>query len=178
MENNENNNIVQTHSCKKECLWVALLTFAGSFLAFYLLAHQTYLHYFSPMKNKISKMEENIAQDFSKMEKEAMDFKGLSKRELNRLKNKISAIQSAKYEDAYVIVIDLKQFGNNEENIRFSLNGNVATISGTSKKSKHNSENEYYFTESFAIPEKIKINAITKEKINNKYIITLPIEDD
>ena len=70
MENNENNNIVQTHSCKKECLWVALLTFAGSFLAFYLLAHQTYLHYFSPMKNKISKMEENIVQDFSKMEKD------------------------------------------------------------------------------------------------------------
>jgi len=179
MDNNENNYSNRNgHPFKKDLCLVALMAFVGSFLAFYLLAHQTYIHYFSPMKNKIPHLDKDIMKDFSKMENDSFEMSGLSKKELRSLKNKISAVQSAKYEDAYVIVVDLKQFGNNENNIRFAINGNTATISGNTNKSRGNSESEYYFTESFEIPEKIKINEITKEKINNKYVITLPIEND
>ena len=130
------------------------------------------------MKNKFSQLERDVIKDFEKLNKEENHVAGLTKKELKTIKNKISAVQSAKYEDAYVIVVDLKQFDNNENNIRFSINGNTATVSGTTSKNKGNSESEYYFTESFEIPEKIEINNITKEKINNKYVITLPIEND
>lgn len=178
MENNENNySNKQSHPFKKDLCLVALMAFVGSFLAFYLLAHQTYIHFFSPMKNKFSNMERDLMKDFQKMENDTEKMAGLTKREMKTIKNKISAVQSAKYEDAYVIVIDLKQFGNDENNIRFAINGNTVTVSGTTTKNRKNSENEYYFSESFEIPEKIKMNEITKEKINNKYVITLPIED-
>ena len=176
MENNENN-YKHPHPFKKDLCLTALMAFLGSFLAFYLLAHQTYLHYFSPLKNKFAKMEHDVMKDFDRMDSDSQKIAGLSKKEMKNLRNKISAVQSAKYEDAYVIIVDLKQFDNNENNIRFSINGNTVTISGNTNKSQGNSESEYYFTESFEIPEKIKMNEITKEKINHKYVITLPIED-
>ena len=107
MENNENNYSKQERLItKKDLCLVALMAFVGAFLAFYLLAHQTYLHYFSPLKNKFSQLERDVIKDFEKLNKEENNVAGLTKKELKTIKNKISAVQSAKYEDAYVIVVD------------------------------------------------------------------------
>ncbi len=177
MENNEQNtNKNKEKKAKKECkklLMVAIMSFLGSFLAFYVLMHQTILHYFSPIRNDILRNERRLIHDFNK---DAQKFIGIPKKEFRHFKNKISAIQTEKYEDAYVIVVDLKQFNNNENNIRFNINGNMVTVSGNVIKDKHNKENAYFFTETFEIPEKINMEEIKKEKIGNKYIITLPIE--
>ncbi len=173
MENNENNKVVISNEGKKIFVY-SLMTFLGAFLAFYVLMHQTMFHFFktrhhAPIINEKSfnNFEKDIENDFEKLEK----------REINKFKNKISAVQTLKYDDAYVIVINLKPFNNNEDNIRFSVNGNIATVSGNVIKNKRNGESSYYFTESFEIPEKININEIQKEKIDGKYIITLPIEN-
>lgn len=173
MENNENEKNSASCECKKIFI-VSLMTFLGAFLAFYVLMHQTMFHFFktrhhSPIINEkiIKDFEKNIEKDFQKTEKN----------EENKFKSKVSAVQTLKYDDAYVIVVNLKPFNNNEENIRFSINGNVATVSGNVIKNKRNGESSYYFTESFEIPEKININEIQKEKVDGKYIITLPIEN-
>ena len=178
MENNENNTkescICNKNEEPKKLLIIALMTFVGSFLAFYVLMHQTMI-YLHKSKHHLPIISEKSVNE---MEREIQNsFKKFENRELNKFKSKISAIQTLKYEDAYIIIINLKPFNNNEDNIRFSINGNVATVSGNVVKNKHNSENAYYFTESFEIPEKIKINEIEKEKVDGKYIIVLPIEN-
>lgn len=173
MENNENGNNINNHGCKNMFI-IALMTFLGAFLAFYVLMHQTMFHFFAARHHAPAIYEKN----FDKFKKDIEhDFKNLEKNETTKFKNKVSAVQTLKYDDAYVIVINLKPFNNNEDNIRFNLNGNTATVSGNVVKNKHNGESSYYFTESFEIPEKISVNEIQKEKINGKYIITLPIEN-
>ena len=181
MENNEhqqhNEFEIKENQCKphyQRLLLVGLMTFLGSFLASYFLMHQAMIFHFGLAKRHMLKAEHQLMNDFDKdipklPEKKHKDFQNL--------KNKISAIQSAKYEDAYIIVVDLKQFNNDENNIRFNVNGNVVTVSGNIVKDRKNGENSYFFTETFEIPEKINMSEITKEKIKDKYIITLPIED-
>lgn len=173
MENNGDEKNYIDNECKKIFI-IAMMTFLGAFLAFYVLMHQTMFHFFkaryhTPVINEnfLDKFENEIENNYDKFEK----------KEISKFKNKVSAIQTLKYYDAYVIVINLKPFNNNEENIRFSVNGNIATVSGNVVKNRRSGESSYYFTESFEIPERIKINEIKKEKVNGKYIITLPIED-
>ena len=173
MENNENKNKIITTDYKS-LLVIALMTLIGAFLAFYVLMHQIII----PLIKPLHPFPITNEKTFDKIEKEIEnDFEQMKKGDISKFKNKVSAVQTLKYEDAYIIVINLKPFNNNEENIRFSLNGNIATVSGNVIKSKRNGENSYYFTESFEIPEKIDISDIQKEKINGKYIITLPIEN-
>ena len=164
MENNENK-----HELVK-LLIVGVLSFIGAFLAFYVLMHQTMLLKFSPLNNDIVKFEDNLARDANKM-------LFLSEKGFKNFKHKISAAHTLKYDDAYVIVIDLKHFNNDENNIRFNVNGNIVTVSGNVVKDHRNKENKYYFMESFEIPEKINMSGIEKEKIDNKYVITLPFEE-
>ena len=176
MENNDNNSTeIQNKKGEfKKILVIALMTFLGAFLAFYVLVHQTML-YFHRAKYNIPIITEKTIDNMEKQMQNS--FKKMDDREFSKFKNKISAIQTLKYEDAYVIIVNLKPFNNNEENIRFSINGNIVTISGNVIKNKYNGENAYYFTESFEIPEKIKINEIEKEKVDGKYVIILPIEN-
>ena len=122
----------------------------------------------------IIKEEQMLFNDFEK-NAEKMFENSLEK--TKDFKKKISAVSSAKYEDEYVIVVDLKPFDNDENNIRFNVKGNVVTVSGNVINNKKNKESRYYFTESFEIPEKIILSEITKEKVKDKYIITLPVRN-
>jgi len=176
MDNNENQ-INNENNCTWECkklFLIAFMTFLGSFLAFYVLMHQTMVHIFIPQhKNKIlveRQFMKNIERDFE-------IFKYNPTKNLKDFDNKISAIQTVKNDNEYVIFIDLKKFNNNEKNISFGINGNIVNISGRLIKNKRNKEISYYFAESFEVPEKIDTNKIKKEKINNNYIITIPIEN-
>ncbi len=177
MSNSEHNNFNSNDNachCTKHAWLIALLAFLGSFLAFYVLMHQTMMHYMAPFKHDMGRLERNMDRDFRR---EMHKVTAFPEKEFKGFKNKISAIHSAKFEDAYVIVVNLKQFDNNENNIRFNVSGNLVTISGNVNKSKRGGESSYYFTESFEIPEKIKMSEIKKEKYGDKYIITLPIEN-
>lgn len=173
MENNEEKKFTISYECKKLII-IALMTFLGAFLAFYVLMHQTIMHSFKRHPHSSFVNEKALKHYEKRMEN---DFEEIGKKEISKFKNKVSAVQTLKYDDAYVIVVNLKPFNNNENNIRFSLNGNVATVSGNVVTNKRNGETAYYITESFEIPEKIDINEIQKEKVDGKYIITLPIEN-
>ena len=182
MENNEekqhDNFELKENFCKTNyhhLLLVGLLAFLGSFLASYFLIHQVMIYHWEKAKrHNIVKYEQQIMND---IDKNSHKIHRKEHETFQKFKNKISAIQSSKYEDGYVIVIDLKHFNNDENNIRFNLNGNVVTVSGNIVKNKKNKENSYFFTETFEIPEKIDFSEIKKEKIDNMYIITLPIEN-
>lgn len=171
MENNENQTCEngKKHNCKSVFL-IALMTFLGAFLAFYFLASQTMHHLKQNSFNFGRQLEKEFSNDFKK-------FKAFSQQDFKTLEKRVSAIHTEKYEDAYVIFVNLKAFNNDPNNIRFNVKGNTVTISGSIVKNKGSNENSYYFTESFEVPERIVMDEITKEKINDEYIITLPIKD-
>lgn len=79
--------------------------------------------------------------------------------------------------DSYKMIVNLKPFDNNPKNVELTVDGNHVKIKAAGEKNKHNSEKLYAFSQSFVLPDKIDESKITKEKIKNKYIITLPIDD-
>lgn len=174
-ENRENHNEYYSKNCEcSKFFMVALMTFLGSFLAFYVLMHQTMRILMHPVRNDVMKFEREFKNDFNR---DFQKIKQFSDKAFNQTENRISSIQTAKTDEEYIIVVDLKRFNNDVNNIRFNVNGNTVTISGNSVKNKKNKETAYYFTESFEIPEKINMSEISKEQIKDKYIITIPIEN-
>jgi len=178
MDNYENKE-QQNHHHYNACNWkkvalISLMVFLGSFLAFYVLVHQTMMHFFKPAGHYFHKQEQQFLNDF---DKDFKKMKKMTKMDWKKAEEKISAIQTVKNENEYVIVIDLKKFNNDERNITFDVNGKIITISGNVIKNNRNSQNSYYFTESFEIPEKIDKADITKERVKNNYIITIPVEN-
>lgn len=80
-------------------------------------------------------------------------------------------------ENAYKIIINLKDLNNNPENIKLDINKNSITIKGISQTNKKNTKKHYEFSQNIVFPEQIEKDKIKKEHKKNKYIITLPIDD-
>ena len=127
-ENNQQQNQHQYHY--NQCNWkkvalISLMVFLGSFLAFYMLVHQTMMHFLKPAGQYFYKHEQRLLDDFDR------DFKKMqkmSKMNWSKAEEKISAIQTVKNGNEYIIVVDLKKFDNDERNITFDVNGKIITI--------------------------------------------------
>jgi catechol-2,3-dioxygenase len=80
--------------------------------------------------------------------------------------------------DFYKVIIDLRAFENNENNVKVSTNGNLLTINGrTVKKAKHD-EQISEFQQQYMFGSNVKLDDLTKETDGNFYVITIPIEND
>ena len=80
--------------------------------------------------------------------------------------------------DVYKIIIDLRAFDNNENNVQVSSNGNILTINGRSiRKSKYN-EQISEFQQNYMFGNNVKLNDLTKETNGNYYVITIPIDKE
>ena len=80
--------------------------------------------------------------------------------------------------DAYKVLIDLRAFDNNENNVQVLTNGNLLTINGrTIKKSKHN-EQISEFQQNYMFVNNVKLKELTKSTNGNYYIITIPIDNE
>ena len=90
------------------------------------------------------------------------------------------SVESFKDEKAYKIIIDLKPFDNNINNVDVKIDGRKVTVSGIKFKDRHNREDLYTFSQTFLLPQEVDSLAVTKEKVKDKYVITQPIleEDD
>lgn len=80
-------------------------------------------------------------------------------------------------QDAYKMVIDLKPFNNNPNNVTVDIQAHKVSVTGLGEKTGKHSDKVYSFSQSFVLPEKIATEKVTKEKTRHKYIITMPIED-
>ena len=89
-------------------------------------------------------------------------------------------VESFKEENAYKIIIDLKPFDNNINNVDVKVDGRKVTVSGIKYKDRHNREDLYTFSQTFLLPQEVDALDVKKEKVKDKYVITLPIlgEDD
>lgn len=180
----ENNNEIKTNNktaCNEDKIchlikFAALLVtlFLACYLAVYYIMDQIRHSYYLPAV-PIENIDRIIKEQDRMFEKELGAFP-MHNKALKRMASPIETYKDDK-KDAYKIIINLKNFDNNEKNIKLNINDNNVTIIATNTNTTKKEENFYTYTQSFNLPEKINTKLITKEKLGNKYIITLPLEN-
>lgn len=177
----ENNEHQHGHECHceehKAVHWMKfamllLALFIACYLAVYYVLDQMRHSYYIP-----SRMDniDNVLQEQDKMFNDMSTFP-MQYNAMKTIKNPVETYKDDKH-DAYIVIVNLKPFNNNPDNINVNVDENKVSISGEEEKMGKNSEKIYEFSQSFVLPEKIDTEKVTKEKSGHKYIITLPIDD-
>jgi len=160
-----------THPFMKTIL-TALLIFLGAFCAFYVVVDWHMKTLFPPAFRPFRHdMERMIQKDLG-----AMD--GLMKEERRFAKKAANVIHLEQTKNAYKIIIDLRAFDNNENNLQVSTNGNILTINGRSIRKSKNNEQISEFQQNYMFGSNVKLADLTKETNGNYYVITVPIGED
>lgn len=178
----ENNRTEETVRVKEEyrpmcsnhplmkALMTGLLIFLGAFCAFYVVADWHFknsMH--NPYADRMERMAEREMQSMEKM---------FGKAERGFARKAANIIHLEQMGDVYKIIIDLRAFDNNENNVQVSSNGNILTINGRSiRKSKYN-EQISEFQQNYIFGNNVKLNDLTKETNGNYYVITIPIDKE
>lgn len=169
-------------SCKEPVCWlkylvITLAAFAGAFFAVYFIADIKLHEYFTPHLPPPSVRVEDLDDILREQDRMMQDLMRLTPN-LNPFFINPVKLQTFQDNDEYKIILDLKPFGGNENNIKVDVTPTSVKVSGKSqKKDKHN-EDEVSFYQSFALPKKADPKGVTKEKNGNRYVITIPIADE
>lgn len=173
-ENQKTEHSVKTeyHFCERHPVWkmilTCLLTFLGAFCAFYVVADWHFKRIMTPPIGKMDKM----------IRREMRDMDNIFRAEQGFVKHAANVIHLEQGKDAYRILIDLRAFDNNKDNVKVNVNGNILTINGQSiKKSKRN-EQISEFQQSYMFGDNVNLKEITKEAKGHYYVITIPINED
>ena len=162
--------------CDKHSFWRTLLhgllIFLGAFCAFYVVTdwHMKNMARvpYNPYAGKIDRM---MKKDMREMDKMFKHDKKLAQKAGN-------IIHLEQTKDQYKIIIDLRAFDNNENNVQVSTSRNILTINGRSIKKSKNNEQISEFQQSYMFGENVKLDDLTKETTGNYYIVTIPIDDN
>lgn len=188
----ENNNIeIKTenkwwkNNCWKKCLLIAFFAFLGGFLATYFVMDQMIEKQFKRHANMFQPkiIERQIFNDFDKIYKKEM-------KELDRIQKKfenynniampIQMIDSVKIKSEiddgnYEITVDLKPFNNDENKIKYAINGKKITVYGNSQVKDNYYEEDISFSQDFLLPKNADTTKIKQIKEFNKLIISIPL---
>ena len=150
---------------------IILATFIGAFLAFYAAVDITLHRFMEPTYNfrRMEKMMQKQQKNLEKMDARFME---------NPFEPKMAPmlVNLVKEANEYKIIVDLKPIGENEKNVNVKLDDNIVTVSGAIDKKEHHREDIMNFSQSYYLDEKLLPDKISKEKIGNKYIITIPFK--
>ena len=146
----------------------------GSFLAFYFVADMTIKHLTNPYYQfkRMDKIMEHHARDMEKMDRKMMKDMGMPRFHKNK-----SIVMVERDDDDYKIIVDLRAFDNNEKNVKFDLNNNMATVSASIEKEKRHEDSIVEFSQTFYLNGNLDKKNIKKEKERNNYIITIPLKN-
>lgn len=155
-------------TCDRHPFWKALLTglltFLGAFCAFYVVSDW---HFKRMMHPPFAKMDRMMKREMREMDK-------MFQAERNLSKHSAQVIHLEQGKDAYTILIDLRAFDNDENNVKVGSNGNILTINGQSiKKSKRNQQISE-FQQSYLFGDNVNLKEMTKEVKGHYYVITVP----
>lgn len=152
---------------KKWCIWkylgIVIATLVGAFLAFYFAVDITIERMFNPFY-RMKHAEKIMNKEFKKFDRGRFHMASL--------------VHLIKESDEYKLIIDLRHLDNDEKNINVSFDKDMVTVSGGIDKSKRREESVLSFTQSYVLSDDIDISKVKKEKIRDKYIITIPIKDN
>lgn len=160
------------HFCERHLVWkmilTCLLTFLGAFCAFYVVADWHFKRMLTPPIGKMDRM----------IRREMRDINNMFRTEQGFAKHVANVIHLEQGKDAYRILIDLRAFDNNENNVKVDVNGNILTINGQSVKKSKRNEQIAEFQQSYLFGDNVNLKEMTKEAKGHYYIITIPISDE
>ena len=148
---------------------VALITFVVSFLAFYFVMEIMLKRLNNPFyaARRIEKQIQKQAHDFERFEREFNDSPFVPKM-------RPMLVNLVKEPSEYKVIVDLKPFEGDENNIKINIEGDELTIKGNLDKKSHGSEKIISFAQTYYLDEKLDTANMSKEKSGDKYIITIP----
>ena len=166
----ENQNIEETTTVIKETshpmcanhpfmksIIIGLLIFLGAFCAFYTVADwhlkRMMRPVFGPDPAMAEKMIKKQMHDIDKMFAPERGF-------ARKTANIIHMEQTGK---EYRVLIDLRAFDNNENNVQVSANGNILTINGRTIRKSKNDEQISEFQQNYMFGDNVKLGDLTKE---------------
>lgn len=167
-----------TEEEKKNNPWIkffiiALITFAIVFFAFYVVMEIMLNRMADPVYNakRIERVIKHQQKDLRKFESRIMSENPFEPKMRPMLVNLI------KEPSEYKIIIDLKPLDNNENLVNINMDNNILTVSGEMDKKSFSGEKIIRFSQTYSLDEDLEEDKITKEKKNDKYIITIPFEN-
>ena len=138
--------------------FMCITNFLAAFCAFYTVMDWHMKSLFPPEVRPFGPRFERAFQ--KRYVENEQKVKKMTKRFAREAANVIHLEQTKDY---YKILIDLRAFDNNANNVQVTSNGNILTIHGRSiKKSKHN-EQISEFQQNYMFGENVKLKDLTKE---------------
>ncbi len=153
-------------------MFVGVLIFLGAFCAFYVVADW---HFKTMMQPRFMPSPRRIEHMMQK-DMRAMDRALAKERKFAQKAGEIIHLEQSG--DVYKIIIDLRAFDNNVNNVQVTANGNILTINGRSIHKSRRNEQISEFQQNYMFGENVKLKDLTKETDGNYYIITIPIEEN
>lgn len=149
--------------CILKYLGFVLATLIGTFLAFYFAVDITLERMFNPIY-RMKHAEKIMNKEFKHFDR--------------KMRHMPAIVHLVRNSDEYKLIVDLSHLNNDEKNVNVSFDKDMVTVSGGIDKSKKREESIMSFTQSYVLSDEIDIANVRKEKIRNKYIITIPIKDN
>ncbi len=163
----ENRPFCEKHPLLKS-IFTGLLIFFAAYCAFYTVIDWHMKKMLPPhMFLRNNRVEHMMNKEMRKMDKM------MKKGEFTRHSANVIHLEQSK--DFYKVIIDLRVFDNNENNVQVNANGNILTINGRSIRKSNNEEQISEFQQSYMFGNNVKLDSLTKETNGNYYIITIPI---
>ena len=164
---------------EKKCNLLKLLTgvILGAillFMAFYFAMELTIRKVTSPeytIKN-IEKMVKAQEREFRKSEKLLLAENPFEPKMRPMLVNLV------KEGHEYKVIIDLKPLDGNTNGIDVNVDKNTLTIKGDFDKKMLGTERIMHFSQAYYLDEDLQTDKITKERKGDKYIVTIPFEEE
>lgn len=162
----EHNNDCHCHEMYPllKCLLTGLLIFAGAFLASYVLLDWHTKAMFMAPRNHFDKA---IEQDMKMMNK-------MMKAEKTFAKVNANIVHMEQTNQGYKLIIDLKPFDNNAENISVSKEDKTLTISGRAVKKTNNREQISRFQQSYMFGDNVELADLTQKVEGHYLVIKIP----
>ena len=143
-----------------KCILTGLLIFAGAFLASYvLLDWHTKAMFMSPRHS----IDKAIEHDMKMMNK-------IMRVEKNFANTNANLVHMEQTNQGYKIIIDLKPFDNNADNVTVSKEDKVLTISGRSVKKTNNNEQISRFQQSYVFGDNVDLDNM-QQKVEGHYLV-------
>lgn len=153
-------------------LKIALITFATSFLAFYLVM-EIMIHRITNPIFDMQRIERSVQKDFKKLE----NFEDKLMENPFEPKMRPMLVNLIKEGGEYRVIVDLKPLDGDENGINVNIEDKTLIVSGELDKKFHGNEKIIKFSQAYYLDDDLMKDKIVKEKKGDKYIITIPYKD-
>ena len=160
---------------KQKWLKVLIIIVSGfilMFVAFYAAILIAFHQMLNPVYNSkyIDKIIRQQERNFERFEQEISEHPFLPR-------TRPILVNLVKENDEYKVIVDLKPLEGNENGVNIKIKDNIISVTGELDKQTHRGEEILNFSQSYYLDEKLITNKIRKEKIGDKYIITIPFKN-